>query len=231
MEPQQQNGPNQSITNNPQSFTNLSPAPLHHVTPLSKILAAVLFISLPFVGGYMGYLYAPEKVVEVEKIVVMAEEDKTENTNSALLSDSSTVVFKDGSKLSLNSSDENKPLHNIQISPDEKFVLYQESPKLGPPVYFVYDVKNKLSHAVIFQNDEKLYSQYLDPGNVTAFDVRATNQNIQWGSSGMTMDRLSHYLLVDVKSVNWITSPAYYTLQYKSVDPSTPWIVEPYSPQ
>lgn len=40
-------------------------APLKKVTPLSKYLAMTLFIILPFVGGLIGYTYAPEKVVEV----------------------------------------------------------------------------------------------------------------------------------------------------------------------
>ena len=39
------------------------------VTPLSKYLAMALFIAMPFIGGWIGYTYAPEKVVEVEKIV------------------------------------------------------------------------------------------------------------------------------------------------------------------
>lgn len=43
---------------------------LHQVTPLSKYLAMALFIILPFVGGYVGYIFAPEKVVEVEKVVI-----------------------------------------------------------------------------------------------------------------------------------------------------------------
>ena len=42
------------------------PSPLHQVTPLSKYLAMALFIILPFVGGWIGYTYAPE---EVEKEV------------------------------------------------------------------------------------------------------------------------------------------------------------------
>lgn len=29
----------------------------------------VLFIILPFIGGYIGYTYAPEKIIEVEKII------------------------------------------------------------------------------------------------------------------------------------------------------------------
>ncbi len=44
------------------------------VTLLSKLLAMVLFIALPFIGGWIGYTYAPEKVVEVEKIVEVEPE-------------------------------------------------------------------------------------------------------------------------------------------------------------
>jgi len=44
------------------------------VTSLSKALAAILFIVLPFVGLYIGYTFAPEKVVEVEKVVVQEVE-------------------------------------------------------------------------------------------------------------------------------------------------------------
>ena len=43
---------------------------LHSVTPLSKYLAMALFIVMPFIGGWVGYTYAPEKVVEVERVVV-----------------------------------------------------------------------------------------------------------------------------------------------------------------
>ncbi len=36
---------------------------LNQVTPLSKYLSLVLFIAMPFVGGWIGYTYAPAKVV------------------------------------------------------------------------------------------------------------------------------------------------------------------------
>lgn len=41
-------------------------APLKKVTPLSKYLALTLFITMPFIGGWIGYTYAPEGVVEIE---------------------------------------------------------------------------------------------------------------------------------------------------------------------
>lgn len=43
---------------------------LYKVTPLSKYLAMVLFIIMPFIGGWIGYRYMPEKVVEIEKLIV-----------------------------------------------------------------------------------------------------------------------------------------------------------------
>ena len=48
--------------------------PLCQVTPLSKYFAMILFIALPFVGGYVGYVFAPGEVVEVEKVVIQEVE-------------------------------------------------------------------------------------------------------------------------------------------------------------
>jgi len=42
----------------------------HTVTPFSKYAAMILFIAMPFIGGWVGYHMAPEKVVEVERVVV-----------------------------------------------------------------------------------------------------------------------------------------------------------------
>lgn len=44
-------------------------ANLKIVTRLSKYLAMTLFVVLPFIGGWIGYQYAPEKVVELERVV------------------------------------------------------------------------------------------------------------------------------------------------------------------
>jgi tetratricopeptide (TPR) repeat protein len=50
------------------------PSPLHTVTPLSKYLAMALFIIMPFIGGWIGYTYAPEKIVEVSEVVVVEKD-------------------------------------------------------------------------------------------------------------------------------------------------------------
>lgn len=57
--------------------------PLHQVTPVSKYLAMALFIVLPFVGGYVGYVYAPEKVVEIERNVSQGAATESENEETA----------------------------------------------------------------------------------------------------------------------------------------------------
>jgi hypothetical protein len=49
-------------------------SPLHTITPVSKYLAMTIFIVLPFLGGWIGYTYAPEKVVEVEKAIYIERE-------------------------------------------------------------------------------------------------------------------------------------------------------------
>ncbi len=52
---------------------------LHRVTPLSKYLAMALFVIIPFIGGWIGYNYAPEKVVEVEKVVYLEIQNSSHN--------------------------------------------------------------------------------------------------------------------------------------------------------
>ena len=47
-------------------------SPLHTVTPLSKYLAMTLYVIMPFIGGWIGYTHAPEKIVEVEKVATQA---------------------------------------------------------------------------------------------------------------------------------------------------------------
>ena len=66
-------------------------SPLNCVTPLSKYLAMALFIAMPFIGGWIGYTYAPEKVVEVERVVV---ERVVEEAKDAVTPMTSPVVQK-----------------------------------------------------------------------------------------------------------------------------------------
>lgn len=70
----------------PQSQLN-SKSPLMEVTPLSKYLAMALFVTLPFIGGWIGYKYAPEKIVEVDQIVYRKTEPVVSTTNETTSAD------------------------------------------------------------------------------------------------------------------------------------------------
>lgn len=43
------------------------------VTPFSKYLAMTLFVILPFIGGWIGYTFVPEKIVEIETPVQVTD--------------------------------------------------------------------------------------------------------------------------------------------------------------
>ena len=68
---------------------------LHTVTPLSKYLAMVLFVVMPFVGGWIGYMYAPEKVVEVTRVVEV-EKVVEQNDSSKEFSDLYSYTLPSG---------------------------------------------------------------------------------------------------------------------------------------
>ena len=51
-------------------------APLRKVTPLSKYLAMIIFVAMPFIGAWIGYEYSPVKVVEVEKPLAVVDLQK-----------------------------------------------------------------------------------------------------------------------------------------------------------
>jgi hypothetical protein len=85
-----------NFSNNVTSQSKLTEviAPLHRVTPVSKILAAVVMIILPFVGFLVGYTYAPEKVVEVPVNYLKNTTTQTPgNVSESELSDSNVVIY------------------------------------------------------------------------------------------------------------------------------------------
>ena len=65
----------------PNDPVNKQPHPVNQITPVSKYLALALFVMLPFVGAYVGYQLAPEKVVEVSTIKPASDTSKQNLTN------------------------------------------------------------------------------------------------------------------------------------------------------
>ncbi len=77
---------------------------LHKVTPLSKYLAMTLFILMPFLGGWVGYINSPEQIV-VEYIYI---EKEVETSHASTTSDIVEVITEQVEK-------ENK---SCEFSPD-----------------------------------------------------------------------------------------------------------------
>lgn len=69
--------------------------PAFRVTKLSKYLAMVMFIIMPFIGGWIGYRYAPERVVYVD-LVVPVEVENSEKKNQPTVSPTklSDILYK-----------------------------------------------------------------------------------------------------------------------------------------
>lgn len=61
-----------------QSLQLVSKNRLNVVTTFSKHFALALFIVMPFIGGFVGYTYAPIKIVEVDRVVLQKDVDKIE---------------------------------------------------------------------------------------------------------------------------------------------------------
>lgn len=78
---------------------NTTPAPTsssqwNTVTPFSKYAAMVIFVVMPFVGFWVGMQYAPERIVEVGKIIVKPgplETQKVSDTDVAPVSQDQMV--------------------------------------------------------------------------------------------------------------------------------------------
>ncbi len=61
--------------------------PVFKVTTFSKYFAMTLFILMPFVGGLIGYVYAPEKGVEIRNVVVEDRQDKDKSVTVNQIAD------------------------------------------------------------------------------------------------------------------------------------------------
>lgn len=68
------------------------PSALNSVTPLSKYLAMILFIIMPFIGGWIGYTYTPVKIVEVEILVLEKSLIREEGNQIDLNSTTATTL-------------------------------------------------------------------------------------------------------------------------------------------
>jgi len=152
---------------------------LHQVTPLSKYLAMMLFVILPFLGGWIGYTYAPEKVVEVERVVTREVPVTGEDIEQSVLPEGVTL-YRDIKTTFISLSEEDKYIEeedytypdiqalfngdikedSLLISPNRKFIQFHGYPcsrVLGGHCFgqaVVYDVDARTSRQIEVTGDD-----------------------------------------------------------------------------
>ena len=112
---------------------------LHQVTPVSKYLAGIIFILMPFLGGYVGYNLASEKTVRIEAVTVKDTTNTIDRVamtaaRATIINGNVEVVFSDGSKKIVAKAidaEDVPDIHSIEtflrtyISPDGRYVALQ----------------------------------------------------------------------------------------------------------
>ncbi len=189
----------------------------------------LLFILMPFIGGYVGYVYAPEKVVEVEKVVVKREsgDDQVDIkiANTQPFGDSSLRVLRDVNKSyvvvnSLPNVYKEYTIYDgdvfgdyVNMSPNKRFFLFKFKPcgdkgcdNPGGPM--VFDTTDESNHHLEFAGDES--APFMD------MDIEMVMPQIYYGSMP-TWDE-SGNLIYEVKYKDQI-----YT--YTSADKEMPWVL------
>lgn len=120
---------------------------LNTVTPFSKYLALVLFVAMPFIGGWIGYMYAPEKIVEVERIVLQEVEiNRIEEEETSKQTAESYKFMYEPTPVVL--PDVPSPHFSLRphVSPDGNYVAWSYSNEGGDTRIYITDSdENKLT--------------------------------------------------------------------------------------
>lgn len=121
-------------------------------TRLSKYVTIFLFITLPFIGGYvgykLGYKYSPEKVIEVEKIVEVEVETEKDAPENKEVVESTPPPNTEPEKTKVQMRDELRIQINelVDVSADNiaqcEIIAYGSKPCGGPDTYLLYSTKN-----------------------------------------------------------------------------------------
>jgi hypothetical protein len=201
-------------------------APLKKVTPVSKYLAMALFIILPFIGGYIGYTFAPEKVVEkivVKEVQVEAVEvvEKAEISELRIVKEveNSYVYLPNsaGSKTEYKIFDGEISNDSIFVSPDNNFLQFRGFPcslRGGHCVgqLFVFDTTNKAYHAIEFSGDDNAPYNLEDDSSLAVWQAPVTS----YGKIKNWDDQ--NYLIFEVDYKGTV-------YKYRSLSKDEPWVL------
>lgn len=198
------------------------------VTPLSKYLAMILFILMPFIGGWIGYHYAPEKVVEVEKVVTVKDEIQNKDSKTTFNSiewttipmcnkkDSITFPANMGMKIS-----ESEEGNCFKIG--EEFEYYiPESINENISIYLLDDADFRFLSFMVYSEEENTIRLYVsdalkkrlyvvDEHTSDSIEFAGHNSVNEFYSHGQLINGLEHivYRWWDIDSSNQTTSKVF----------------------
>jgi|AntRauTorckE6833_2_1112554.scaffolds.fasta_scaffold08140_3 hypothetical protein len=163
-----------------------------HTTTLSKYLAMGLFVALPFLGGWIGYTHAPEKIIETERIVIQEVEKKRNNFQDATFSsDELTVV--EAPELVLSEQYLNLP--PFHIFHNQRHLISIAGPCQVDNEGGTIDEVSVISEPLDFPDEE----QYEVISKVTCFQVAAGTETLLLQNMNSTVGtkRIIHYPVRD----------------------------------
>lgn len=199
---------------------------LHEVTPLSKYLAMIIFITAPFLGGWIGYELA---LVEVEETVVISELPleavaKDFPDYRYLETGSVEVSFSEIEKVTVQPARDGQHILRAVASPDGNFVYTEQGVSDDPHggrMLFMYQVADSILHPLQFINDDEEYNEVDFFNSIfTLYYMIGHSAFEGWDSA--------NYLHYKIESrFNSPKDGVGRVLYYKSISTSTPWILVP----
>ena len=149
----------------------------------------ILFIITPFLGGWIGYSYAPEKVVEVERVVV--EEVLIEAVENNL-------DTKETGKYNIEQIPDNTGLLNIKFINDN--LDYSHDMKVNDEWLEIYEITKSIDirlGGITEQEHTVLVSDYFKTYSIPYSEMSVSNRQFSYDSccSGQTY----HFSPVDQK--------------------------------
>lgn len=188
--------------NNPPVVAIATKHPVFQVTQTSKYLAMLLFILMPFIGGYIGYTIAPIKTVVVETIVVkgLPIEPFTIESAGVVNDGDIEVVLSNGEKKIV--AQALKPATEAQynevetyveavISPNRKFVALQG---IGFEDSFI-----RVYNAEADRLEDKIYGEVQDWDNVGRLGILSCDLSGEECTSYISLSPDTPWVLEEVR--------------------------------
>ena len=148
--------------------------PVNQITPVSRYLALLLFVLLPFIGGYVGYRLAPERVVVI-------------NVSSPSTVDNVNINSQESSVSELGESTTLSPVQSDSSFTDEEITTFECISEANPYPHNCFRYTSKISAQEILNLTEEAKKQGVIQDRAALADVVyiASNSRIIYFTAGI----------------------------------------------